>query len=68
MAQDWFKYLKLGTDDKSIGMLDEGGVAIAAAQALDKRTEDMRAELKAKDAKIASLEERIARLEALMKK
>jgi hypothetical protein len=68
VAQDWFKYLKLGTDDKSIGMLDEGGVAIAAAQALDKRTEDLRAELKAKDAKIASLEERIARLEALMKK
>jgi hypothetical protein len=68
VAQDWYKYLKLGTDDKSIGMLDEGGVAIAAAQALDKRTEDMKAELQAKDAKIASLEERIARLEALRQK
>ncbi len=68
VAQDWFKYLNLGTDDKSIGMLDEGGVAIAAAQALDKRTEDLKSELKAKDDKIASLEARIARLEALMQK
>lgn len=68
VAQDWYKYLGLGTDDKSIGMLDEGGVAIAAAKALDTRTEALKADLKAKDEKIASLEARIARLEALMQK
>jgi len=66
MAQDWYKAFQVGTDNTSIGLLDANGVAIAGVQALDKRTEEMKAELKQKDAKIADLEARIARLEALM--
>lgn len=73
MAQDWYKAFRIGTDDKSIGLLDANGVAIAAAQALDKRTDvlakqnaSLRAEVKARDAKIADLESRLAKIEALL--
>jgi hypothetical protein len=75
MAQDWYKAFKVGVDNKTIGLLDANGVAIAGVKALDSRTEKMQSELKAKDAKIAtqdakilSLEQRLARLEALLAK
>jgi hypothetical protein len=68
MAQDWYKHLNVGIDDKSIGVLDESGVAIAGVKALDARTEDLRADLKAKTAEIADLKARLARLEALLEK
>jgi hypothetical protein len=66
MAQDWWNAFRIGTDNESIGLLDANGVAIAAAQALDKRTENLVAEIKARDAKIADLEARLARIEALL--
>jgi hypothetical protein len=66
MAQDWYKAFKVGTDDVSIGLLDENGVAIAAAQALDKRTQDLQKQIAARDAKIASLEARLEKLEKAM--
>jgi len=34
MAQDFAAAFRLGTDDRSIGMLDEGGVALASIQGL----------------------------------
>jgi hypothetical protein len=66
MAQDWYKAFKIGVDDISIGMLDEGGVAIAASKALDKRTRDLQRQITQRDAKIASLEARLERLEKAM--
>ena len=68
IAQDWYKHLNIGTDDTSIGMLDEGGVAIAAAKALDERTMALEKKIEAKDAKIADLEARLVQLEALIRK
>lgn len=68
MAQDFQKAMKLVEDDKTINMSDLDGVTLAGVQALARRTEEMKSELKAKDAKISSLEERIARLEALLQK
>jgi hypothetical protein len=34
MAQDFYKSFELGLDDKHIGTVDEGGVALAAIQGL----------------------------------
>jgi hypothetical protein len=64
MAQDWYKAFKVGTDNVSIGMLDENGVAIAAAQALDTRTTEMQKEINAKNSEIAALKRKTAELEA----
>ena len=49
MAQDFYAAFKVGTDDKHINLLDEGGVALAAIQELykinvskDKQIEDLK--------------------------
>ncbi|HEX6575237.1 MAG TPA: tail fiber domain-containing protein [Gemmatimonadaceae bacterium] len=72
MAQDFFKAFPFNSDDKGINMSDLDGVNLAGVRALEARTATMRkefaAELKSKDAKIADLEARIARLEALLTK
>lgn len=64
MAQDFYSAFHLGADDKHINTVDEGGVALAAIQGLNEKVE---AEAKAKDAKIAELEKRLADLEILLK-
>ncbi|MCP3098823.1 tail fiber domain-containing protein [Myxococcus sp. K15C18031901] len=43
VAQDFRAAFGLGTDDKSIGMLDIDGVNMAAIQALERRTRELRA-------------------------
>jgi trimeric autotransporter adhesin len=63
MAQDFYAAFGVGTDDKHISIGDEGGVALAAIQGLNQKLE---AELKAKEARIAELENRLSRLEKLM--
>lgn len=68
MAQDFYREFKLGSSDKEIAIQDAASIGIAGAKALDARTIAMQAEMKKKDAKIASLEERIARLEAIISK
>ncbi|HEX6574536.1 MAG TPA: tail fiber domain-containing protein [Gemmatimonadaceae bacterium] len=68
MAQDFQKAFRLNSDDKHINMSDLDGVNLAGVQALEARTRRMQAEIDAKDKKIESLEERIARLEALLQK
>ncbi len=54
MAQDFFATFGLGGDDKTIGVTDASGVALAAIQGLNQK---LIAEGKAKDAKISSLEQ-----------
>jgi len=77
MAQDFHNAFKVSEDDKTINMSDLDGVTLAGVRALEVRTMKMksefaaanaklRAEVRAKDQKIRTLEERIARIEALM--
>ncbi len=54
MAQDFYSAFNVGTDDKHISMVDEGGVALAAIQGLNRKVEN---ELKTKDAEIQRLEQ-----------
>jgi hypothetical protein len=53
MAQDFYAAFGLGGDDKTIGVTDASGVALAAIQGLNQK---LVLEGKAKDAKIAALE------------
>lgn len=66
MAQDFQKAMKLVADDKTINMSDLDGVTLAGVRALEVRTRDLQTELDAKTKRIKSLEERLARLEALV--
>ena len=68
MAQDFHAAFAVGTDDKHINTVDEGGVALAAIQELyredlakDKQIEDLKASN-------AALEKRLTALESAMEK
>jgi hypothetical protein len=63
MAQDFYSAFGLGADDKHIAVVDEGGVALAAIQGLNQKVDE---QLKAKDAEIAQLKQRLAQLEELV--
>ena len=56
VAQDFRQSFQVGTDDKHIATIDEGGVALAAIKGLDQL-------LKEKDAEIQALKKRLDRLE-----
>lgn len=58
-AQDFRAAFGLGDDDLTIGIGDEGGVALAAIQALNKKLES---ELKARDAQIQQMQEQLRSL------
>lgn len=58
MAQDFRTAFGLGDDDRSIGLVDLGGVALAAIQGLERLVRD-------KDRRIADLEARASRVERL---
>ncbi|WP_163993858.1 tail fiber domain-containing protein [Pyxidicoccus caerfyrddinensis] len=67
VAQDFRAAFGLGTDDKSIGLLDIDGVNMAAIQALERRTQELRAktaEVDALKAEMAELKQGLSRLEA----
>jgi cell division protein YceG involved in septum cleavage len=64
MAQDFYAAFNVGTDDKHIATVDEGGVALAAIQGLN---EKLKAEDAQKDAQIKALEKRLSDLERLVK-
>jgi hypothetical protein len=65
-AQDFRAAFGLGSDDKVIGTVDADGVALAAAQALERRTEEQRAEIEKLRAENRALAERLARIEAAL--
>jgi hypothetical protein len=58
-AQDFRAAFGLGNDNTTIGIGDEGGVALAAIQALNKRLET---ELKTRDAQIQQMQEQLRTL------
>ena len=70
MAQDFYAAFGLGDSDKRIVTVDADGVALAAIQALHSRSRDseaaVHAKLAEKDAKIAALELRLEKIEALL--
>lgn len=59
MGQDFYSLFSVGTDEKHIAPIDEGGVALAAIQALNQKVEQ-------KDAQIRDLEGRLRKLESLL--
>ncbi|MGO8929762.1 MAG: tail fiber domain-containing protein [Limisphaerales bacterium] len=60
MAQDFQAAFQLGTDNKHISVVDEGGVALAAIQGLNQK-------LNEKDAEIQKLEKKLDELQAVVK-
>jgi len=63
MAQDFYAAFGLGTDDKHIGLADEGGVALAAIQGLNQKLEE---QAKAKDAEIQTLKKSLGELRQMV--
>jgi hypothetical protein len=61
MAQDFRKAFGLGTDDKSIGQLDEAGVSFAAIKELSATAQRQQHQLDAQAAQIARLERQLGR-------
>lgn len=65
-AQDFYKAFAVGDDDKHIGVTDEGGVALAAAKALNERLnaaqDELREELARETTRTAQLEGELAEL------
>jgi hypothetical protein len=59
MAQDFYSSFNVGSDDKHIAVVDEGGVALAAIQGLNQKLEETRAEN-------AELKQRLAVLEKIV--
>jgi hypothetical protein len=59
MAQDFHAAFGLGDSDRSIGVLDASGVALASIQGLNRKLETA---LAAERARIATLEEELAAL------
>ena len=67
VAQDFRAAFGLGTDDRSIGLLDIDGVNMVAIQALARRTEELHAksaEVDTLKAQMAELQRSLSRLEA----
>jgi trimeric autotransporter adhesin len=69
MAQDFRSAFNLGSDDKHIAPMDEGGVALAAIQGLNQKLNEKDQEiqkLKDKAARVDSLEKRLTELEQVV--
>lgn len=72
VAQDFHAAFRIGTDDRHIAPIDEGGVALAAIQGLNQKIEErersIESRLKDKDAEIEGLQKQIAELRSLVLK
>jgi hypothetical protein len=65
-AQDFKKAFDLGTGDKTIGTVDESGVALAAIQGLNNKVDELKGELTRRDAENAELRQRLEKIEKLL--
>jgi hypothetical protein len=65
VAQDFHAAFNIGTDDKHIAPLDEGGVALAAIQGLNQK---LTVELKQKGTEITELKQELAEIKRLLVK
>ena len=66
MAQDFYSAFNIGTDDKHIALIDEGGVALAAIQGLNQKLSQQEVTLKGKESEIQELTARLEKLEQLL--
>jgi hypothetical protein len=66
MAQDFYSTFNVGTDDKHIAPIDEGGVALAAIQGLNQKVDELKTELNRRDAENRQLKQRLEKLEQMM--
>jgi cell shape-determining protein MreC len=70
MGQDFYSTFNIGTDEKHIAPIDEGGVALAAIQGLNEKVESgkRKAETQMEELKSenAELKARLEKLEQLM--
>jgi hypothetical protein len=57
MGQDFYSLFNIGTDEKHIAPIDEGGVALAAIQGLNAKLEEARQENVSLKARLDALEE-----------
>jgi hypothetical protein len=68
MAQDFYSTFQIGTDDKHIAPIDEGGVAFAAIQALNAKVEERESQMqlliKQQQSQIEALRAEIAAMKA----
>jgi trimeric autotransporter adhesin len=68
MAQDFYSAFNVGTDEKHIAPIDEGGVAFAAIQGLNQKVEELKADLNDREAENAELKQRLEKLEQIILK
>ena len=66
MAQDFWAAFGLGDDDKHIGTIDEGGVALAAIQGLNTKMEEQRTTIREQQREIAILKEQMQSTQSLV--
>jgi len=66
MAQDFHTAFAVGEDDRHIAEVDEGGVALAAIQALNQKVEEQRGQLEQKETELTELKQRLQALEKIV--
>jgi trimeric autotransporter adhesin len=62
MGQDFYSTFNIGTDEKHIAPIDEGGVALAAIQGLNQKLEETRAENAQLKHELADIRQMLAQL------
>jgi hypothetical protein len=67
MGQDFYYMFKIGTDEKHIAPIDEGGVALAAIQGLNQKLEAKDAKIQQQSAELADLKQRLQALENIIR-
>jgi hypothetical protein len=66
MAQDFYAAFNVGPDDKHIATVDADGVALAAIQGLNQKLEQQAAELRAKETRLATVEQELSEVKQLL--
>jgi hypothetical protein len=67
MGQDFYSVFNIGTDEKHIAPIDEGGVALAAIQGLNQKLNEKDGEIQTLKLQNESLTERLNEIEAVVK-
>jgi trimeric autotransporter adhesin len=66
VAQDFYSTFNIGTDDKHIAPIDEGGVALAAIQGLNQKVDEQRVALQEKETEVTELKQQLDALKQLV--